>query len=120
MLLDYFCWRQEDSHRNSLSAYCYWTLRKNGLSAKQATEKIDKMSVADKNELLFQYGVNYNTLPIWQKRGIGIWNKEVRKQSFNPVTDEPVVYLRNELFVQNELMIREGYRVFLKEIFDTH
>jgi len=23
MLLDYFCWRQEDAHRNSLSAYCY-------------------------------------------------------------------------------------------------
>lgn len=119
MLLDYFCWRQEDSHRNSLSAYCYWTLRKNGFNAKQATEKIETLSMADKNELLFQYGINYNTLPLWQKRGIGIWNKEVKKQSFNPVTKEPVVYLRNELFVEKELMIRDEYRVFLKEIFDT-
>lgn len=25
---DYFLWRQEDAHRNSLSSYCYWTLRK--------------------------------------------------------------------------------------------
>jgi tRNA(His) 5'-end guanylyltransferase len=118
MLLDYFCWRQEDSHRNSLSAYCYWTLRKNGFNAKQTTETIEKMSQSDKNELLFQYGINYNNLPSWQKRGVGILNKEIKKQGFNPVIKEPVVYLRNELFVENELATRENYRTFLKEIFD--
>lgn len=116
MLLDYFCWRQEDSHRNSLSAYCYWTLRNNGSNAKQATEKIEKMSQADKNELLFQFGINYNNLPLWQKRGVGIFNKEVSKQGFNPVTKQTVDYLRNELFVEKELTIREDYRVFLKGI----
>ncbi|KAB1229598.1 tRNA(His) guanylyltransferase Thg1 family protein [Chryseobacterium viscerum] len=118
MLLDYFCWRQEDSHRNSLSAYCYWTLRKNGFNAKQTTETIEKMSQSDKNELLFQYGINYNNLPSWQKRGVGILDKEIKKQGFNPVIKEPVVYLRNELFVENELATRESYRTFLKEIFD--
>ena len=25
---DYFLWRQEDAHRNSLNSYCYWTLRR--------------------------------------------------------------------------------------------
>lgn len=44
MLLDYFCWRQEDAHRNSLSAYCYWTLRNNGFTANQATGKTEKMT----------------------------------------------------------------------------
>ena len=118
MLLDYFCWRQEDSHRNSLSAYCYWTLRKNGFNAKQTTETIEKMSQSDKNELLFQYGINYNNLPSWQKRGVGVLNKEIKKQGFNPFIKESVVYLRNELFVENELATRESYRTFLKEIFD--
>jgi tRNA(His) 5'-end guanylyltransferase len=27
---------------------------------------------AEKNELLFQYGINFNDLPAWQKRGAGI------------------------------------------------
>lgn len=118
MLLDYFCWRQEDSHRNSLSAHCYWTLRKNGFNAKQTTEKVEKMSQSDKNELLFQYGINYNNLPLWQKRGVGIINKEMKKEGLNPITKEPVAYLRNELFVENELPTRESYRTFLKEIFE--
>jgi len=30
------------------------------------------MSIAGKNELLFQHGVNFNDLPLWQKRGIGL------------------------------------------------
>ncbi|WP_288374805.1 tRNA(His) guanylyltransferase Thg1 family protein [Chryseobacterium culicis] len=118
MLLDYFCWRQEDSHRNSLSAHCYWTLRKNGFTAKQTTERIEKMHQSDKNELLFQYGINYNNLPLWQKRGIGILNLKVEKKGSNPMTKEPVVYLRNEVFVENELATREGYRIFLKEVFN--
>lgn len=118
MLLDYFCWRQEDAHRNSLSAYCYWTLRNNGFNAAQATGKIEKLSQAGKNELLFQYGINYNTLPSWQKRGVGIYNKEVSKTGFNPVTQEEIGCLRNELSVEKELMIREDYRRFLRGIFE--
>lgn len=118
MIADYFCWRQEDSHRNSLSAYCYWTLRKNGFNAGQTTERIERMSQSDKNELLFQYGINYNDLPSWQKRGVEIFNKEVNKQGYNPVTQETVDCLRNELFMEKELMIREEYRGFLKSFFD--
>lgn len=30
---DYFLWRQEDAHRNSLNAHCYWLLRRNGMNA---------------------------------------------------------------------------------------
>ncbi|WP_294280472.1 tRNA(His) guanylyltransferase Thg1 family protein [uncultured Chryseobacterium sp.] len=117
MLLDYFCWRQEDAHRNSLSAYCYWTLRNNGYTAKQATRKIEKMTQTEKNELLFKYGINYNTLPLWQKRGVGIYNKEILKPGFNPVTKEAVDCLRKELFVEKELGIRGEYREFLRNIF---
>jgi tRNA(His) 5'-end guanylyltransferase len=60
---DYFRWRNEDAHRNALSSYCYWTLRKNGFSARKATSKIFNLNNSDKNELLFSYGINFNELP---------------------------------------------------------
>lgn len=116
MILDYFCWRQEDSHRNSLSAYCYWTLIKNNFTAKQAASKIEKMPQSDKNELLFQLGINYNNLPLWQKRGVGMYSKEVVKHGFNPLTEITSECLRNELYLEKELPIRENYRLFLDNI----
>ena len=66
---DYFRWRHEDAHRNALNAHCYWMLRKRGKSAAEATEFLVGLTVADKNELLFQEGINFNDLPAWQKRG---------------------------------------------------
>lgn len=116
MILDYFCWRQEDSHRNSLSAYCYWTLRDHGFNAKQATEKIEKMSMADKNELLFQYGINYNHIPLWQKRGIGVYIREISKTGYNPLTEENTDSRRKVLHIEEELSIREDYREFIDRI----
>ena len=64
---DYFLWRQEDSHRNSLNAHCYWILRKEGIGAVPATNMLEGMSVPDKNELLFSKGINYNDLPDWNE-----------------------------------------------------
>jgi tRNA(His) 5'-end guanylyltransferase len=71
LVLDYFRWRQEDAHRNSLNSHCYWLLRREGLSASEATAKLEGQSVSFKNELLFEHGINFNDLPRWQKRGIG-------------------------------------------------
>jgi len=45
---DYFAWRQEDSHRNSLNAWAYWTLRKEGKSVEEATAAVEGKSVAEK------------------------------------------------------------------------
>src|SRR5437762_1731561 len=71
LVRDYFRWRNEDAHRNALNAHCYWALRKDGQDVAAATEKLSGMSVATKNELLFQHGINFNDLPNWQKRGTG-------------------------------------------------
>ena len=38
---DYYLWRQEDAHRNALNAHCYWMLRKEGMSVKDATEMLE-------------------------------------------------------------------------------
>lgn len=117
---DYFRWRNEDAHRNALNAHCYWRLRKDGLSQSEATAKIEGMSVADKNELLFHYGINFNELPNWQKRGIGVYWKEVKKEGFNPKTKEKVLVDRRELFVDFELPMRDQYNRFIAELIDRH
>ena len=110
---DYFVWRQEDSHRNSLNAHCYWALRKEGEDQNLATVELEGKSVAYKNELLFQKGINYNDLPSWQKRGIGVYFQDVSKEGYNPVKDEKVVTQRRELFADYELPIGEEYKDFI-------
>lgn len=70
LVVDYFRWRNEDAARDALNSWCYWTLRKEGQNEQQATKGLLGLSVSQKNELLFQYGINFNDLPNWQKRGV--------------------------------------------------
>lgn len=116
---DYFLWRQEDAHRNSLNAYCYWTLRKEGMGKEEATIKLEGKSVAYKNEMLFERGINYNELPAWQKRGIGVYYKTVIKDGFNPVKQETVKTERRELYTDYELKLGEEYADWVCQFLDT-
>ena len=106
---DYFMWRQEDAHRNSLNAFCFWTLRKEGLGKEEATMQLEGKSVAYKNEMLFERGINYNELPNWQKRGIGVYYQTVMKDGYNPVNKETVQTKRRELYTDYELKLGEEY-----------
>lgn len=106
---DYFLWRQEDAHRNALSAHCYWMLRKEGMGIKEATELLEGKSVAYKNELLFSRGINFDKLPSWQKRGMGIYWADVEKVGFNPVKNTEVLTTRRQLVTNYELPLGEEY-----------
>lgn len=106
---DYFSWRQEDAHRNSLNAHCYWLLRREGMSAREATRQIEGQSIAYKNELLFSRNINFNDLPCWQKRGVGLYNESYEKTGFNPVTKEEVTSIRSRIGVNMDLEIGEMY-----------
>lgn len=120
LVIDYFRWRNEDAHRNALNAHCYWCLRDNGFSKSEATKKIEKLSTAEKNELLFSYGINFNNLPNWQKRGIGVYWKEVEKEGFNPKTKEKVLVKRRVLYEDFELPMKDDYNEFIKSIIDSN
>lgn len=113
-VLDYFRWRQEDAHRNALNAHCYWALRKEGKTSAQATAALKGRSVADKNELLFQRGTNYNELPLWQKRGVGLYWGTRPKTGVNPKTGQSVTVARRSLQIDLELPRGEEYADFLK------
>ena len=75
LVLDYFQWRQEEAAHNALHSWCYWTLRQVGASVREATEMLRGKGAAFQNELLFRHGINFNDLPLWQRRGVGIFRK---------------------------------------------
>jgi tRNA(His) guanylyltransferase len=120
LVIDYFRWRNEDAHRNALNAHCYWRLREDNFSVGEATRKIERMTTGNKNELLFQYGVNFNELPNWQKRGIGVYWKSVRKEGINPKNGETVLVDRRELVADFELPMRDEYNQYVSELIDRN
>lgn len=110
---DYFLWRQEDAHRNSLNSHCYWMLRKQGKTVAKATKMLEGQSIAFKNELLFQSGINFDKIPNWQKRGIGIYWDTFVKEGFNPIAGKTEIAERRTLKVDTELSLREEYASFI-------
>lgn len=115
-VVDYFRWRNEDAYRNALNAHCYWILRKDGMSYRQATNNLVGMSVADKNELLFQHNLNFNDLPSWEKRGTGVYWEEYEKLGWNPKVEKEVATSRRRLKVDLELPMREEYTQFIRKL----
>jgi len=118
-VVDYFRWRNEDAHRNALNAHCYWLLRKQGQGVGGATAALKGLTVAAKNELLFQHGVNFNDLPLWQKRGSGLYWEEYERPSENPVTGEQVVAHRRRIRHDLELPMKDEYSVFLRRLLSS-
>jgi tRNA(His) guanylyltransferase len=115
---DYFRWRNEDAHRNALNGWCYWTLRKDGLNVAQATKRLEGMPVSEKNELLFQRGINFNDVPNWQKRGVGLYWETYGKQAVNQLTGEAVVAERRRIKVDYDLPMRDEYTRFVLALLD--
>lgn len=116
LVCDYFRWRSEDAHRNALNGHCYWMLRKQGQSERAASNQLLGMSVAAKNELLFQNGINFNDLPNWQKRGLGVLWETYMKPGKNPKTGEEVLAERRRLKRELDLPMKEEYGRFVGEL----
>ena len=114
LVVDYFRWRQEDATRNALNAHCYWLLRKEGKSVKDATNSLLRLSVADKNELLFKRGINFNRLPNWQKRGIGVYWEDYEKDGFNPKSGKTTKAIRRRLKADMDLPLKDAYEAFIR------
>jgi tRNA(His) 5'-end guanylyltransferase len=71
--------------------------------------------VGFKNELLFQRGINFNELPLWQRRGSGVVWEQYEKEGVNPVTGQTVRSTRRRLRVDQELPMKEAYDAYLRE-----
>lgn len=103
LVVDYFRWRMEDAHRNCLNSWCYWTLRNEGQDATTASAELEGKSIAWKNEFLYQRGINFNELPVWQKRGVGVYWRNYEKVGHNPVTNEDVTATRREIYADYDI-----------------
>ncbi len=116
LVIDYFRWRQQDAYRNSLSSHCYWCLRRDNKTARKATSIMDGLSQADKHEMLFQYGINFNDLPTWEKRGTGLYWEEYSKIGHNPITKEDTLTTRKRIKRDLELPMKDEYNDFIREL----
>jgi tRNA(His) guanylyltransferase len=115
-VLDYFSWRQSDAHRSALNGWCYWTLRKAGQSREQATKALEGANASAKNELLYRHGVNFNEVPAWQRRGVGLWWETYERPGYDPVREVPVTATRRRVREERELPMKEPYREFLADL----
>ena len=115
-VVDYFRWRQADAARCALNGWCYWTLRREGRTVAEATKALSGASVADKNELLFQRGVNFNDVPLWQRRGTGLCWENYQRQGYNPKLDQRVLTTRRRVKVDQELPMGEDYANYVRAV----
>ena len=113
-MVDYFRWRNEDAARNALNSWCYWTLRRDGLSEQEATERLLRLPVSEKNELLFQFKINFNDVPSWQKRGVGLYWEEYDRPSVSQITGEEIMVRRRRLRTDFELPMKGEYGDFVR------
>ena len=109
LVVDYFRWRMEDAARNCLNGYCYWTLRKQGQSAENAAQTLKGLAKAQKHDLLFSTGINFNDIASWQKRGSGVYWQQEDKCGVDPRTGENTIATRRKLLSDLELPIGDRY-----------
>jgi len=115
-VVDYFRWRHEDAHRNALNGHSYWLLRRQGLDDHTATRKLEGVSVADRNEMLFAAGINFNDVPAWQKRGIGVLWTEQEQDGTNPKTGATVRSTRRRAVVRYDLPMKTEFDELVRGI----
>ncbi|MEM7356726.1 MAG: tRNA(His) guanylyltransferase Thg1 family protein, partial [Acidobacteriota bacterium] len=119
-IIDYFRWRSEDAHRNSLSAHCYWRLRGTGDSARQASRTLSGKSTAEKLALLAEHGIDFAELPAWQRHGIGLSWETYAKEGLNPLTGKTTVANRQRLRVDLELPRGRAFDAYLNDLLDSN
>jgi tRNA(His) guanylyltransferase len=118
-VLDYFAWRQSDAARCCLNAWCYWTLRKEGISARSTDTMLWAQNQTFKHDLLMKRGINFNDLPSWQRRGTGIYWQIYLKRGWNPQLNQEEDAIRRRLKVDDDLPMKEEYRQWLKNRLTT-
>lgn len=68
---NYFLWRQQDASKNSISMVAQANFPHKQLHRLNGSQMQDK--------LMIEKGINWNNLPVWQKRGVCIRKEEYEK-----------------------------------------
>ena len=92
-------------------------LRNEGDSLNEATLQVKGLSRQEKHDLLFSREINFNKLPLWQKRGTGLYWQIIEKNGFNPKNNQPTVSTRRQVFKNYELPLGDDYSRFIQTQF---
>jgi len=72
LVLGYFRWRQHEWVRRALDGHCAHALVQSGAAPEGVPKLLAGMGPDEKVEILHNNGVDYATLPMWQRRGTGV------------------------------------------------
>ncbi len=92
-IITYFKHRQDEAWRNCLNGYAYWTLLRE-YGKEEAIKILYKKKSSQIHEILFERDINIADTPVWQRRGIGIYRKEIVIQGYNPISKDNVLSKR--------------------------
>ena len=115
-VVDYFRWRQSDAGRNALNAHCYWQLRHDGLSARDADARLSGLARGEKEALLSAAGISYDDLPVWQLRGVGLLWEDHEVDGYNPKTGETTKAVRRRILTCRELPAGAAFADYVRDI----
>ncbi|MEN4018701.1 MAG: tRNA(His) guanylyltransferase Thg1 family protein [Methanobacterium sp.] len=104
LVVEYFKERQNEAWRNCINGYAYWTLRTE-YSKKEAMYILKNKKSSDLHDILFERNINMAELPSWQRRGVGIYKKEIIIEGYNPVEKKKVRSKRKRIYVDSNLPI---------------
>ena len=108
---DYFEWRRRDAKRNCAHSHAYWALRRAGRRGRSAHLELKGLNRAEQERLVRDLtGVDFETLPVWQWRGVGLYVERYEKQGVNPLTGEARMVERRRIAVDLDLPPRAEYR----------
>jgi tRNA(His) 5'-end guanylyltransferase len=119
-VIDYLSWRMADAARCALNGYVYWTLRRDGMTARSATHSMIHQTKTLKHDTLHEHGINFNDLPRWQRRGVGFVWASVPHTGVNPRTGMSVKTTRRRLVTLDELTMGDEYRESLQVLLEPH
>lgn len=112
---DYFRWRQQDATRNAMIGHVYWRLRGQGLSPRRATTQMNGLGHAALGQRLRdEFGVEFDSLPTWERRGVGQRWVLVEREGVDPRTGATVMTERRQVQVDEELPAGEAYAEYLR------
>jgi tRNA(His) guanylyltransferase len=113
-VIDYFRWRQSDTTRCALHGWCYWKLRQARINEEEATRLLAGRDSNHQKNLLSDYGIDFDQVPLWQRRGIGLYWQSYEKPGYDPVKHEAVLAQRRKIKCQLKLPSANAYSELLQ------
>ena len=99
-IIEYLKWRQEECWRNLMSSYGYYLLKSDGITAKEAAEKLKGLKSDQLHELAWDHGINLAQTPTWQRRGILVNKEKTDRTIINPLTGKETTAQKSKI-IQN-------------------